>query len=55
MSDKDKALIAVIAERFPKMSDFEKGYVLGIAESRANDRDDTAQAEQCKDAQGQPD
>ena len=55
MSDKDKELMNAIAEGLTKLSEFQKGYVLGMMESGASDKDKMAQAEQCKDAQGQPD
>lgn len=56
MSDKEKEALNKILEAVPKMSDFQKGRLYGIAEAMEEKNDIIkAQAEQCKDAQGQPD
>lgn len=34
MSEKDKKILETIAEALPKMSEFDKGYFLGTAESK---------------------
>lgn len=33
MSEKEKRIIEAVAEALPNMSDFDKGYMLGVAES----------------------
>lgn len=33
MSEKEKRIIESVAEALPNMSDFDKGYILGVAES----------------------
>lgn len=38
MSEKEKDIIKTIAEALPKMSDFDKGYFLGVAESKAAEK-----------------
>lgn len=38
MSEKDKKILATIKEALPKMSEFEKGYFLGIAEAKASEK-----------------
>lgn len=38
MSEKDKKILETIAEALPKMSEFDKGYFLGTAESKAMDK-----------------
>ena len=35
MTDREKEIVTIIAEALPKMSEFEKGYLLGIAEGKA--------------------
>lgn len=35
MSEKEKKMLETIINGFSKMSDFEKGYVLGIVESKS--------------------
>lgn len=35
MNEKDIKILTVIANAIPKMSEFEKGYFLGVAESKA--------------------
>ncbi len=37
MTEKEKDIIKTIAAALPLMSPFEKGYFLGVAESRASD------------------
>lgn len=39
MSDREKEIMTTIIEGLPKMSEFEKGYVLGMIESKANDKE----------------
>ena len=39
MSEREKEIITSIIEGLPKMSDFEKGYVLGIIEGKANKKE----------------
>lgn len=38
MSEKEKKIMETIIDGLPKMSEFEKGYVLGMIESKANDK-----------------
>lgn len=38
MSDKDKKILETIAQALPKMSEFDKGYFLGTAESKASEK-----------------
>lgn len=38
MTEREKNIIASIAEALPKMSEFEKGYFLGIAEAKAGEK-----------------
>ncbi|MFR1352826.1 MAG: hypothetical protein ACLSCA_10490 [[Clostridium] symbiosum] len=38
MSEKDKKILETIAKALPKMSEFDKGYFLGTAESKAMDK-----------------
>ena len=33
MSEKEKRIIESVAEALPNMSDFDKGYIMGVAES----------------------
>lgn len=37
MSEKEKSIIAKIAQAVPKMSEFDKGYLLGKAETLADE------------------
>lgn len=43
MSDREKDIMKTIGEALPNMSDFEKGYLLGVAESRAEEKKAAAQ------------
>lgn len=38
MSDREKDILKTISEALPKMSEFDKGYFLGVAESKAADK-----------------
>lgn len=38
MSEREKEILENIAEALPKMSDFDKGYFLGIMESKVTDK-----------------
>lgn len=38
MSNREKEILNTFVEALPVMSDFDKGYVLGIAESRLKDK-----------------
>lgn len=40
MSEKDKKIMENILSAVPKMSEFEKGYFLGMAESKAAEKKD---------------
>ena len=39
MSEKEKQIMNTIIEGLPKMSEFEKGYVLGIIETKVTDKE----------------
>ncbi len=38
MNEKDVKVLTTIANAIPKMSEFEKGYILGVAESKATEK-----------------
>lgn len=38
MSEKEKEILKSINESISKMSDFDKGYILGMAESKASEK-----------------
>lgn len=38
MNEKEIKILTVIANAIPKMSEFEKGYFLGVAESKAAEK-----------------
>ena len=38
MSEKDEKALDTIARAYPKMSEFDKGYILGVAESRIGEK-----------------
>ena len=40
MSEKEKQVVEKLKEAIPKMSDFDKGYILGKVESMANEKKD---------------
>ena len=40
MSEKDKKIMESMLSAVPKMSEFEKGYFLGVAESKAAEKKD---------------
>jgi uncharacterized damage-inducible protein DinB len=39
MSENQKRIIEAVAEALPHMSDFDKGYMLGMAESNSGDKE----------------
>lgn len=39
MSDKEKRIVEKLKDAIPKMSDFDKGYILGKVEGMANDKE----------------
>lgn len=39
MSDKEKRIVEKLKDAIPKMSDFDKGYILGKVEGMANEKD----------------
>lgn len=39
MSERERQIMNTIIEGLPKMSEFEKGYVLGMVESKASDKE----------------
>ena len=40
MSEKENQIIKAVAEALPSMSEFDKGYVLGIAESNRRKKEE---------------
>ena len=42
MSEREKEIMETIIEGLPKMSEFEKGYVLGVIESKASEKEKEA-------------
>ena len=40
MSEKEKKILEAIATAIPKMSEFDKGYLLGMGEAMANQKKD---------------
>ena len=40
MSEKEKQVVEKLKEAIPKMSDFDKGYILGKVESMAEEKKD---------------
>lgn len=45
MSDKDKKILETIAKALPNMTEFDKGYFLGTAESKASEKKHSTHAE----------
>ena len=45
MSEKEKEVMTTIINGLPQMSEFEKGYVLGMIESKANNKTKEEQEE----------
>jgi len=43
MSDKEKKIIETIAKAVPKMSDFQKGYLLGVGETMVDTKKEDEQ------------
>ena len=41
MSEKENKIIKSISEALPKMSDFDKGYLLGSAERMVSEKEET--------------
>ena len=39
MSEKEEKIIQAVKQALPNMSEFEKGYMLGIAESNASNKE----------------
>lgn len=39
MSEREKEIMSTIIEGFPKLSDFDQGYLLGVVESKGNEKD----------------
>lgn len=39
MSEKEKRIVEKLKDAIPKMSDFDKGYILGKVEGMANDKE----------------
>ena len=48
MSEKEKNVVEKLKEAIPKMSEFDKGYILGKVESMAEERKD----EKSKESEG---
>lgn len=45
MSDKEKRIIEAVAEALPGMSEFDKGYMLGIVESTSRSEEKKTEAD----------
>ena len=45
MSEKEKKILETIAKAIPNMSDFQKGYFLGVGETMANQKKDEEKTE----------
>ena len=43
MKSKEKEFLDIIAQAYKHMSEFDKGYILGVAESKANDKREVEQ------------
>lgn len=43
MSENQKRIIDAVAEALPHMSEFDKGYMLGMAESNSKDKEKTTE------------
>lgn len=43
MSEKQERIIEAVAEALPHMSDFDKGYMLGMAESNSKDKEEATE------------
>lgn len=48
MSEKEKRIVEKLKNAIPNMSDFDKGYILGKAESFSEKKDDSNQKEETK-------
>lgn len=48
MSEKEKKIIQSISEAFPKMSDFDKGYLLGAAEQMVSEKENNKEEKEDK-------
>lgn len=49
MSEKEKKILETINEALPNMGEFEKGYLLGVAESTASKKKKKKKGESDKD------
>ena len=49
MSEKEKRIVEKLKDAIPKMSDFDKGYILGKVESLASDKKDDEKANDKED------
>ena len=38
MEEREKEILRTISDAYPKMTDFQKGYLLGVAESKAAEK-----------------
>ena len=48
MSEKEKRIVEKLKDAIPKMSEFDKGYILGKMESFSEKKDDSDQKEETK-------
>lgn len=46
MSEREKKILDIIIKAFPQMSEFDKGYFLGVAESKAGEKEREAISQQ---------
>ena len=49
MSEKEKQIVEKLKEAIPKMSDFDKGYILGKVESMADEKKDNEEESEGQD------
>lgn len=46
MSEREKIILDTVIRAFPQMSEFDKGYFLGVAESKAGEKEREAISQQ---------
>lgn len=49
MSEREKEIMTTIANGLSQMSEFEKGYVLGIVETRVNKKEEQERQQEVKE------
>lgn len=48
MSQREQEIFETLVKAYPKMTDFEKGYFLGVAESKAGEKEE----KDCREEEG---